>query len=399
MNKRIILFQKNLRKPVKQFSQLLSDFEFVNMYPQFQDSATYKNLPSFKQEMQRRKDGIINKIRRIFGILNVRFMFMKDGDLLFSYSYLLITNKPYVVFIENGLAIYGFDRRIAKHPVTKFIFAFLVRRKNLKKMVFMSKTSQKSFLNSANYSKDTKKIVESKSTHCYPAIKTDSLFQPKKISSEIRLLFVGLFYMKGGIELVNAFERITSKYSNTSLTIITAKHLLNKQDQEKMLRIPSLKLLDANLNESQIYQMYATHDIFVLPTFRDSCPSVLQEALSYGMPMIVNDHYATVEAAIDGYNGFVNPNHPMKDYVPETYEMLGQYFNPKDFYTKLFNLQKEGKTKMVEDFIYNSIEKFILNPEILEKFSRNSLKLYNNEFHYEVGSKRMESIFLEAIEK
>jgi len=264
----------------------------------------------------------------------------------------------------------------------------------------MSQTAQISFLNSANYSEATKNIIRSKSTYCYPAIYTSSdLTTVKKAGDRLRLLFGGLFYMKGGVELVNAFEKIAQKYSDVTLTIITAKHILKDSDITKINSIPGISLVDASLTEAEMEEMYRTHDIFLLPTMRDSLGVVLIEALSFAMPLIINDQYATHEFCIDGYNGFVNPDHPMKDYTPETYEMLGQYFNPKDFYARLFRLQKEGKTKNIEDFIFASIEKFILNPDLLEEFSKNSLRHYRENFHYKLVSDNMENIFTEAVKK
>ena len=395
---RIILFQKNLRKPMTQFGKFLRSCEFVNLYPPIADSRTYKNLPAFEQEMERRKDGWINRIRRIFGIMNIWPKFISDGDLIFSYGYLLITNKPYCVYIENGLALYAWDRKIARHPFAKILFAFFVRRANLKKLIFLSKTAQKSFFNSADYSSATKKIIEKKSTFCYPAIDTPGTETPKKYDGDsIKFLYSGLFYMKGGTELVDAFKRIVEKYPKVTLTLITAKHILKKSDIERIEKVPQISLVDANLTEQQMNEMYRRHDVFLFPTMRDSLGVVLLEAISFSMPLVINDQYATHEFCIDGWNGFVNPDHPMKDYKPETYEMLGQYFNPKDFFAKLFRLQKEGKTKNVEDFIFNSIEKFILNPELIEEFSAHSLEHYRANFQYQKCADRIEAVFLEAI--
>jgi glycosyltransferase involved in cell wall biosynthesis len=399
MKHKVLLFQKNLRKPIKSFGSLIKNFEFVSAHPMIKDATTYRRLPSFEQEMKRRKDGLrnLNIFRRILGIPNVRPYFTLKGDLLFSYGYFLLINKPYCLYIENGLALYAWDRKIARHPVSRLIAGFFLRRKNLKKLIFLSQTAQKSFFNSADYSVATKEIIKMKSDYCYPAIKTFSSGTTKKYTGHLHLLFVGLFYMKGGVELVNAFERITQKYPDVTLTIVTAKHILRKSDIERMVLIAQITLVDASLSEVEMDEMYKQHEIFVLPTFRDSLGVVLLEALSFGMPLIINDQYATHEFAVDGWNGFINPDHPTKDYLPETYEMLGQYFNPEDFYSKLFRLQKEGQTKSVEDFIYNSIEKFILNPKLVEEFSRHSLEHYNKNFHYKLCAEKLEKIFEEAL--
>jgi glycosyltransferase involved in cell wall biosynthesis len=136
-----------------------------------------------------------------------------------------------------------------------------------------------------------------------------------------------------------------------------------------------------------------------LPTYREGFGLVLIEGLAYGMPLIITDQYATKEAVIEGKNGFFFPNHPLKDYDPETYRLLGKYYNPSDFYRDLFRFQQEGKLKPVEDFLVTSIEKFLQDPNLLEEFSRNSLKLYAEKFDADKISDQIESVFLEAVKK
>src|SRR3990172_6275933 len=123
-----------------------------------------------------------------------------------------------------------------------------------------------------------------------------------------------------------------------------------------MNTIPGLALLDAKLTEQEMIDIYHAHDILLLPTYRDGFGLVLIEALAYGMPLIITDQYATKEMLINGVNGFIYPNHPLKDYNIETYELFGKYYNPKDFYTDLFRSQKEGKMLPIENFLVSSIE-------------------------------------------
>jgi glycosyltransferase involved in cell wall biosynthesis len=162
---------------------------------------------------------------------------------------------------------------------------------------------------------------------------------------------------------------------------------------------PGVTLLDANLTLEEMNNLYKKSDIFVLPTYRDSYGLVIQEALSWGMPIITTDQYAIGEMVKDSYNGFIFPRHPLKDYREESFKFLGKYYNPKDFYTDLFRAQKDCQLQEVEDFVYTSIEKFILDPSLLEKYSQNSVDFYNKKFHPDILSCQIESIFLEAVKK
>jgi glycosyltransferase involved in cell wall biosynthesis len=394
----IILLQPSLRKFVLNFGNKLKNFVFKNIIPP-QTGGGYNKLPNFEQEIKRYKTHYVNRLRRFLGIPNIRPYFKKEGDLLFTYACLMLTTKPYCTYIETGLALYNYDLAIAKNPIANFLVSFFASRSNCKKLIFVSEASRKSFYSTINYSEKVRKKMEEKSIVIYPIPIEKQIAQVKKFNYKVKFLFAGTFYIKGGMELVKAYEMLSKRYSDITLTIITAIHMLKKEDTTYIQSLPNINLLDAKLNEQEMIEIYQSHDIFLLPTFRDGFGLVLIEALAYGMPLIITDQYATSEMAIQDYNGFIYPNHPLKDYDPDTYKLFGRYYNPRDFYSALFKFQQEGKMKPVEDFIYNSMEKFILNPALIEEFSKNSLELYNKKFHYQLISDKIESIFLDAIKK
>lgn len=395
MKHRIVLFQPYLRKHIVNFGKFLRDFEFIIKKPS-SGNFYHSMLPPYEQEIQRVKINHINRLRRIFGILNVRIKFDKDADLFFTYGCLLLTNKPYCVYIENGVALYNYDTAIASNPIALLLFAFLVRRKNCKKLIFMSEAGQRSFFATVPYSKRTREIALEKSIQIYPLIENKNP-SPKQSRGTLRLLFAGMFYMKGGIELVHAFARIREKYSNVELTIITPLHTVKGSDIDMMKGIPSLNLVEANLNAQAMDEMYQTHDIFMLPTFRDGFGLVLVEAISFAMPIICTDQYATTEVALDGYNAMVYPNHPLKDYDLDTYRLRGKYTHPRDFYSDLIALQENGGLRPVEDFLFTAIEKFLVDPALLQKYSQNAIALYEKKFRQDLMSQKLETVFNEAL--
>lgn len=395
MKHRIVLFQPYLRKHIVNFGKFLRDFEFIIKKPS--SGNFYQSmLPPYEQEIKRVKINHINRLRRIFGILNVRIKFDNDADLFFTYGCMLLTNKPYCVYIENGVALYNYDTSIAANPIARWIFSFLIRQKNCKKLIFMSEAGQKSFFATVPYSKRTREIALEKSIQIYPLIESKNL-SPKQSRGTLRLLFAGMFYMKGGIELVHAFARIREQYSNVELTIITPLHTVKGSDIDMMKGIPGLNLVEANLNAQAMDEMYQTHDIFMLPTFRDGFGLVLVEAISFAMPIICTDQYATTEVALDGYNAMVYPNHPLKDYDLDTYRLRGKYTHPRDFYSDLIALQENGGLRPVEDFLFTAIEKFLVDPTLLEKYSQNALALYEKKFRQDLVSQKLEAVFNEAL--
>jgi|SRR3990167_106217 len=395
----VILFQPYLRKFVLNFGKNLQHFSFSNIAHISISGGGYHKLPNFENEVLRVKTHWKNRLRRLLGIPNIRPYFKKRGDLLFTYGCLLLTFKPYCTYLETGLALYNYDLGIAKNPFAKFIVSFFATRSNCKRLIFVSEASKKSFFSTISYSTKFKALLEQKSTVVYPIpLENPNITSPKRATKNLKLLFPGTFYMKGGMEVTHAYETLRKNYPTISLTIITAIHMLKKEDVNYIQSLPGLILQDATLNEEQMANMYRSHDILLLPTYREGFGLVLIEALSYGMPLVITDQYATKEMVMEKFNGFIYPNHPLKDYNPQTYQMLGRYYNPKNFYKDLFMLQRSNQLKPIEDFLVSSVEQFLKNENLLEEYSKNSISLYNEKFKESKLSNEIEAIFSEAVE-
>lgn len=395
----IILFQPYLRKFVLNFGKHLRHFTFNNIVSPPMLGGSYHKLPTFEKEILRVKGNWKNQLRRIFGIPNVRPYFSDKGDLLFTYGCLLLTRKPYCTYIETGLALFNYDLKIAKNPLARWLVGILATRRTCKRLIFVSEAARKSFFASIPYTKSIRASLEKKSIVIYPIpIEQQGATAPKTFKENIRLLFPGTFYMKGGMEVVHAYERLRLNHENVSLTVITALHMLRQEDIKYMKSLPGLTLLDAKLNEQQMAETYRNHDILVLPTYREGFGLVLVEALSYAMPLIITDQYATTEMLREGINGYSFPN-PLRDYDATTYKMFGKYHDPKVFYEKLFSMQKSELLKPVEDFLVASIERFLNDPGLLERQSKASLFLYAEKFDAMKLSERIDQVFIESISK
>lgn len=395
----VSLFQPYLRRFVHNFGHHLKHFRFSHIAKPLKTSMGYHTLPSYEKEIKRNKITWITWVRRIVGIPNVRVRFDRQGDLFFTYACLILTNKPYCTYIETGVALYNYDLGIARNPIARTIVTFLATRSSCKRLIFLSEAAKKSFFASVWYPAWARKRLEAKSIVIYPIPIAKQSVSPKKWNKKLKLLFPGTFYMKGGLELAHAYQNLRKTYSNVELTIVTALHTVQKKDIRYLKSLPGVTLLDAKLSEQEMIEVYRTHDVFVLPTYRDGFGLVLIEALAYGMPVIITDQYATSEMAEEGYNGFIYKNHPLQDYDSTTYKMLGHYSNPKDFYAELLKLQRLGKLKPVEQFLEASIKNFLDEPKLLEEFSRHSLDLYKKKFDADMLGEKLDRVFLEAIKK
>jgi glycosyltransferase involved in cell wall biosynthesis len=113
----------------------------------------------------------------------------------------------------------------------------------------------------------------------------------------IRVLFVGGdFERKGGGVLLRAFSSLGGEYE---------LHLITNAEVPP---IPNVFVYrDVAPNSDALRYLYATADIFVLPTVADCFPLVIQEAMSAGLPVIATDVGAISEAVTDGKTGVLVP--------------------------------------------------------------------------------------------
>ncbi|MCW1888693.1 MAG: glycosyltransferase family 4 protein [Candidatus Moranbacteria bacterium] len=401
--KTILLFQGYLRKHILNFGIELKSFIFIHD-PQKKISRQ-RNLKEMPVEkiFQIRKKSFITQMRQLLGIPNLQIKFTKE-DIIFTYGCLLFTNKPYCVYIENAIAIFNYNTEIAKHPLAQHLVKFLLRRSSCRKIIFMSEAAKTGFLSTMQFSEKELLLLSKKFSVCYPLIlNPSSNIDPQrklKADSTVKFLFTGTFYIKGGLEILNSFKRISREFPNTELSIVTGIESIWPKDLLAIQSTPNVNIFDAAFSEKDLYEkFYNTHHVFLYPTYRDSFGLVLIEALSAGLPIIGTNQYATSEMLIDGFNGYILEKHPLQDYKTDTFEIIGKLSEPADFFNQLFKLQKAGHLEYVEEFLYQSMKRLLGNPALLEEFSRNSLALYEEKFSSQKISQQIESVFLEALEK
>lgn len=112
-----------------------------------------------------------------------------------------------------------------------------------------------------------------------------------------RILFVGAdFERKGGPALLDAFA---------GLHTCCELHLVTKAALEPAPGVHVYR--DVAPNSDVLKRLYATADLFVLPTLADCFPLVIQEAMAAGLPVIATDVGAIGEAVRDGETGLLVP--------------------------------------------------------------------------------------------
>lgn len=160
---------------------------------------------------------------------------------------------------------------------------------------------------------------------------------------DIRIGFIGHFEARKNIPLlVHAFERLHAHTPNTSLWLCGARGAADIRFVEQMttLREPVLHILPQTLDVSAFYHQI---DILVLPSWRETMPLVVLEAMQAGVCVIQTNQSGMNELIEDGKETFFfSP-----DDAETLYRLLTQCMNP-DFRQTIAQAGQKKVLQLIE---------------------------------------------------
>jgi glycosyltransferase involved in cell wall biosynthesis len=122
--------------------------------------------------------------------------------------------------------------------------------------------------------------------------------------SVLTFLFVARFAAnKGIVVLMNAIEQLNNEGYSEKLRFLLAGKGPLYEEFKKRYRFPNIELLGF-ITDDQLTELYKEADVFVFPTLFEGMPTVVLEAMSYKLPVIVSDVGATAEL-VSSDNGFL----------------------------------------------------------------------------------------------
>ena len=189
-------------------------------------------------------------------------------------------------------------------------------------------------------------------------------FKERKVAADeqVTILTVGRLVEKKGYEYaIKAFAKLAGKYDNIDYSIVGDGPLHEKfKSLVHDLGIENFVRFQGALNRTEVLQMYAKSDIFLLPSVTAATGDmegqglVLQEAQAVGLPVLSTLHNGIPDGVLDGKTGFLVPEKDV-DALVERLEFL--IHNPQERIT----MGASGR-KFVEDRY--DIEE--LNAELME---------------------------------
>jgi glycosyltransferase involved in cell wall biosynthesis len=181
---------------------------------------------------------------------------------------------------------------------------------NFKKLIFWSNAGHETL---AGYGGIDPSVLEGKVAIVYPAVRRvpDQLIGYR--TGDLRLLFSGEFFRKGGVHVVDAFERARKRFPGISLTVCcderndfkTADHRLRAEYLHKINTLPGIVNRGRIGREELMTEVYPSTDILLVPSYVETFGMAILEAMAFGIPVISTNHFAIPEMIEDGVSGLL----------------------------------------------------------------------------------------------
>ncbi len=226
------------------------------------------------------------------------------------FIYAKITKKPIIVWTEEsvtgGCLIYskldgkGLIKKILRKLITCFLYYYrLFLFKYCDAIIALSKKAKNHVL--------TFPISKNKIFYGPQIIPPPPLLRsnsPNKKQNKINILFLSFFRKGKGIkDLIQAYKKIST--DNTQLIIAGSGPLLT---QSKILAQNRTDIFfPGYVSGQKKSDILSQADIFVFPTMRDSWGLVLNEALHYGLPVIVSTAAGSADYLVQDNGILIEP--------------------------------------------------------------------------------------------
>lgn len=136
----------------------------------------------------------------------------------------------------------------------------------------------------------------------------EALQEPKPAGPPALLFIAKEFRRKGGDLVAEAFHALKKKLPEARLIFAGAAEL--PKEFAGMENVEHLGLLDKNVPSElkRLLSAYRRADVLLLPSRSDPFPTVIREAMFFGVPCVASDIWAMPEMIADGETGYLVPS-------------------------------------------------------------------------------------------
>lgn len=354
--------------------------ELINYPP-----VNYVNLYKLKLRKieRKRKTSFVFRMGKVFiNLFNLPSMYKLNGncDLVHASQHIPICKSPWVVDIEHVSAFAGFNINRLNSKICKYLIRKFLESSNCRKIMPWTNAAKISLLNYINSQK-----IKNKIEVIYPAISLPKI--KKKKQDKIKFLYVAYdFYRKGGYEALKAFEKIKEKYENIKMEFVCKiPDIRNKCKDVKFMGLLPREIL--------LSKIFPNADIFLYPTFHDTFGMVLLEALSFGLPVITLEDFATPEIVDNSKDGFI-----IKGYKTRWYNKNYQHIREFTDWRNLIKYHSKKEQDRIINEIANKMKLLIEDSKLRKYMSKNARrKIELGRFSIKERNKRLRRVYEKSI--
>ncbi|HWW89115.1 MAG TPA: glycosyltransferase family 4 protein [Vicinamibacterales bacterium] len=317
---------------------------------------------------------------------------MRDVDVVEAIISPLMTDRPWIYSCENLQAAAAFSLAgipLPRSARVRFI-RHLLMKTNCKKVVFWSRAGLETLASYGGL--DTRDDLFQKATVVYPAVRRMPDHLVRFSDQDITLLFSGDFFRKGGVNVVDAFERASRKYPNLRLILCcddtsdfnSPNTALRDEYLRKVHSLDRIEFLGRVPRKRMIEELLPRTDIYLLPTYAETFGMSILEAMAFGIPVVATNHFAIPEMVAHGECGFLidiarwDTERLFKGYVVDIL--------PTDF------------RSYVTERLFEYVCELADSRDLRQRLGMAALSCARTRFSFEVRNAVMGKVYLEAVQ-
>ncbi len=307
-----------------------------------------------------------------------------EADLTYSSQHLIFQDTPWVVDLEFVTGLVGYGRLRGY----KRILERALSSEYCKKIMPWTEAGRDTLTMNLDC-----KLFEDKIETVHLAVPPKSFVRDAH-DGKTHLVFVGTgntfnirrsFELKGGRELLLAFNKLRKKYDNVDLTI--RSHVPSAY-RDSCAR-EGIRVLSDTLSEEKLAQEFQNADVFIFPGHQTP-GEVILDAMSYELPVVATDVWATREMVLDGQTGLLTKASRFADYYGS--DFIPQWGEP-NFWRSIERIDPA----MVEDIVIK-VSYLLENPKLGRQMGRNGRReIETGRFSLLERNRKLSRIFRESL--
>jgi glycosyltransferase involved in cell wall biosynthesis len=237
----------------------------------------------------------------------------EECDLIEAVLSPIITSRRWIYSCENMQAPTAFSFLGVPLPRplrVRYVYS-LLSRDNCKQIMFWSKAGRATLHTYGGLPEDDPLLA--KVSVVYPAVRQvpDSLIG--RDGEATTLLFSGDFFRKGGVNVLDAFDRARAAYPGLKLLLCcderidfnTPNTALRSEYLARAKKSPGVEFLGRIPRDELVNQVLPRTSVYLLPTYAETFGMSILEAMAFGIPVVATNIFAIPEMVVHGETGLL----------------------------------------------------------------------------------------------